>query len=206
MSDTVSAFDREQLRVRPMGQSVWIISKAVGNLCVLAVVLAIGLWIAFSGWQDAMLPDIAVFRNAAARAARLESATWSFRQERSFYLVWIVAGLLVAFWVSTGFTEWWALHVTGKAPALQAARIKQLEEKNTELVRLINGTVDEIRAAHDSHTKAFDRLTSVLRFPGLRAVVLAALHPDRGRTDAERHTLTERFKLASSVFDELVEG
>jgi hypothetical protein len=49
-------------------------------------------------------------------------------------------------------------------------------------------------------------LENVFAWPGVERAVKAALHPDRGATEAEKRTLTERFQKASNVFDRLKKG
>jgi hypothetical protein len=46
-------------------------------------------------------------------------------------------------------------------------------------------------------------LTAVLQFPGMRAAMLAAQHPDRGKTEAEKRARTVRFQKVGDVFDRL---
>jgi hypothetical protein len=48
-------------------------------------------------------------------------------------------------------------------------------------------------------------LKELLGWTGVERAVKAALHPDRGATDAEKQVRTERFQKASAVFDRLKE-
>ena len=59
-------------------------------------------------------------------------------------------------------------------------------------------------AAEKRELEALARdLTAVLQFPGMRPAMLAAQHPDRGKTEAEKRARTVRFQKVGDVFDRL---
>src|SRR5260221_599366 len=77
-------------------------------------------------------------------------------------------GLRVAFTCDSALKNWWALHVTGKAPALLLARIKQLEAENGNLNEELDRAYQDLKEVDEFHdTAGFARLATVLGFPGI---------------------------------------
>ena len=68
--------------------------------------------------------------------------------------------------------------------------------------RRISGLIEDRRLAVEY---ALD-LENVFAWPGVERAVKAALHPDRGATEAEKRMLTERFQQAAAMFDRLKKG
>jgi hypothetical protein len=59
-------------------------------------------------------------------------------------------------------------------------------------------------AAEKRELEALARdLTAVLQFPDMRKAMLAAQHPDRGKTEAEKRAHTVRFQKVGDVFDRI---
>lgn len=76
--------------------------------------------------------------------------------------------------------------------ARQSAEIEQLTAERNRLALEL-----EHRPARTLEFEA------VLKFPGVVRAVLAALHPDRARTEADRTTQTQRFQVASALFERI---
>jgi hypothetical protein len=206
---SASTFNRAEFAARAqiMGRAAWSFTVTAAKFLALVLLLAAALGVAASGWLHALWSDAAVRWDALHDAARSGDPPWSLTGQRNFYLCMVGGGLLVAFLCDNGLKNWWALHVTGKAPALLVARIEKLEAENGGLHEELACAYQDLKEVEEYHdTAGFERLASVLKFPGIRAVVLAALHPDRARNDEDRKTMTERFQLASAVFDDLAEG
>jgi hypothetical protein len=78
-----------------------------------------------------------------------------------------------------------------------------------EFQDVIDGQARQIRDLIEDRRLAVEYaldLEDVFAWPGVERAVKAALHPDRGATEAEKRTLTERFQKASNVFDSLKKG
>src|ERR1019366_5433790 len=186
MSTTTYSFDAEQFaaRARLWGRSAWSFAKIATKFCVLMLLLAAALVVVAYAWSHALWPDAAVWWDAVHDATNSGHPPWPLSKQRNFYLCLLGGGLLGAFMCQSALKKWWAMHVTGKAPALLLARIGRLEEENAHLT-------DFVRAVEVHENEAFKRFETVLRFPGMRAVMLAALHPDRAKNDNDRKALTE---------------
>lgn len=76
--------------------------------------------------------------------------------------------------------------------ARQSAEIDRLIEERNQLAREL-----EHRPAPSLEVEA------VLKFPGVPRAVLAALHPDRARSEADRAAQTKRFQTASALFERI---
>jgi hypothetical protein len=193
----MASFDFARLRAK-----AWIVTKAAAKLGGIGLGLAIGVCVAVDGWNHVLLPDIALLRELAAKPIGHSTPPSPVHDERLFCLLEFTFGLLLTIASVSGFEQWWARYVSGKSPDLLAAKIGELSGHIVQLETDLEGAEE----AFEEIRFDTDILKTVLQFPGVRPVVLAALHPDRGKTDGERHTLTERFQLASSVFDDLAEG
>jgi hypothetical protein len=82
--------------------------------------------------------------------------------------------------------------------ALQALAARQ----SAEIDRL---TAERNQLAHELEHRPMPALEveAVLKFPGVPRAVLAALHPDRARSDADRTAQTKRFQTASALFERI---
>ena len=59
-------------------------------------------------------------------------------------------------------------------------------------------------AAEKRELEALARdLTEILQYPNMRKAMLAAQHPDRGKTDAEKRARTARFQKVGNVLDRI---
>lgn len=76
--------------------------------------------------------------------------------------------------------------------ACQAAEIDRLMAERNQL-------------AHELEHRPMSapEVEAVLKFPGVPRAVLAALHPDRARSDADRMAQTKRFQTASALFERI---
>jgi hypothetical protein len=93
--------------------------------------------------------------------------------------------------------------VSGIVPPAVRALQTLAARQSAEIDRL---TAERNQLAHELEHRpvpALVEVEAVLKFPGVPRAVLAALHPDRARTDSDRAAQTKRFQTASALFERI---
>lgn len=82
--------------------------------------------------------------------------------------------------------------------ALQALAARQAAE-----IDRLTAERDQLELELEHRPAPALEFEAVLKFPGVVRAVLAALHPDRARSDADRAAQTQRFQIASALFERI---
>ncbi len=212
------------------GQSAMFIANAAHNGNVAAFVVA-GLWLALAllglcwavaGYRATLTHVDPVNSLSVIYSAGVIALCWWLLQNvlspaldlldeagRAFAAAWIASNA-VNLWLQLRGLFPGKLPLRQPQPAPVSGNVPPTVRALQTLAARQSAQIDRLRAERNRLASELEHrpmpaleVETVLKFPGVVRAVLAALHPDRARTEADRTTQTQRFQMASALFERI---